>query len=103
MLTWQRSISGAILATAGVAAALLAASAETASAGPFQWLTGKNQQQQQQQQQQQPGGNPGFFPFFGGRGGSQGRAAPDAINAPHADELPRDDPEAMLITNPALS
>ena len=72
MLTWQRSISGAILATAGVAAALLAASAETASAGPFQWLTGKNQQQQQQQQQQQPGGNPGFFPFFGGRGGQSG-------------------------------
>jgi hypothetical protein len=28
----------------------------------------RQNQQQQQQQQQQPGGNPGFFPFFGGQG-----------------------------------
>ena len=99
MLTWQGSKSGAILATATLAAALLAASPETASAGPFSWLTGKNQQQQQEQ----PRGNSGFFPFFGGGRGGQGfRAAPDATTAPHADELPRDDPEAMLITNPAL-
>jgi len=102
MLTWQRSISGAILATAGVAAVLLAASAETASAGPFSWLTGKNQQQQQQQQQEQPSGNPGFFPFFGGRGGAQGWRGPDATAAPHKDELPLGDAEAILITNPAL-
>ena len=101
MLTWQRSISGAILATAGVAAVLLAASAETASAGPFSWLTGKNQQQQQQQQEQ-PSGNPGFFPFFGGRGGAQGWRGPDATAAPHKDELPLGDAEAILITNPAL-
>jgi murein L,D-transpeptidase YcbB/YkuD len=102
MPTWQGSMRGTILVTAGVAAALLAASAEPTSAGPFQWLTGKDQQQQQQQQQQ-PSGNPGFFPFFGGRGGSQGyRAGPDPTTVPHADELPRDDPEAMLITNPAL-
>jgi len=101
MLTWQRSISGAILATAGVAAALLATSSETASAGPFSWLTGKNQQQQPQQQEQ-PGGNPGFFPFFGGRGGSQGyRAAPNATTESHKSELV-DTPEALLITNPAL-
>ena len=99
MLTWQRSISGAILATAGVAAVLLAASAETASAGPFSWLTGKNQQQQQQEQ---PSGNPGFFPFFGGRGGAQGWRGPDATAAPHKDELPLGDAEAILITNPAL-
>ena len=99
MLTWQRSISGAILATAGVAAALLAASAGTASAGPFQWLTGKNQQQQQQGQ---PSGNPGFFPFFGGGRGNQGWRGPDATTAPHKDELPLGDAEAILITNPAL-
>lgn len=99
MLTWQRSISGAILATAGVAAVFLAASAETASAGPFSWLTGKKQQQQQQEQ---PSGNPGFFPFFGGRGGAQGWRGPDATTAPHKDELPLGDAEAILITNPAL-
>jgi murein L,D-transpeptidase YcbB/YkuD len=103
MLAWHGSKSAAILATAGLTAALFAASAETASAGPFQWLTGKNQQQQQQQQPQPPSGNPGFFPFFGGGRGNQGyRAAPDVTAAPHADELPRDDPEAILITNPAL-
>ncbi|MEX1059919.1 MAG: L,D-transpeptidase family protein [Methyloceanibacter sp.] len=102
MLTWQGNRRGTILVTAGVAAALLAASAEPTSAGPFSWLTGKNQQQQQQQEQ--PSGNPGMFPFFGGgRGGGQGWRGPDATTAPHKDELPLGDAEAILITNPALS
>lgn len=105
MLTQQGLRSGAFLATTAFAAALLLI--EPASAGPFQWLTGKNQQQQQQQlpQQQEQGGNPGFFPFFGGKGnrGNRGyQAGPDVTATPRADELPRDDPEALLITNPPL-
>ena len=45
--------SGAILAATGLAAALVVSG--TAHAGPFQWLTGKNQQQQPPQQyQEQP-------------------------------------------------
>ena len=106
MLTRQRCRSGAILATAGLAAALVAASVNPANAGPFQWLTGKNQpaqQPQQQQQQQQPSGNAGLFPFFGGgRGGQTWRGEPDPTTAKHADELPLNDAEVMLITNPAL-
>ena len=105
MLTRQRCRSGAILSTAGLAAALVAASVNPANAGPFQWLTGKNQpaQQPQQQQQQQPSGNAGLFPFFGGgRGGQTWRGEPDPTTAKHADELPLNDAEVMLITNPAL-
>jgi L,D-transpeptidase YcbB len=101
--SWLRG--GGLLAAAALAAALLITTAEPSSAGPFQWFTGKNQQQGQQQQQQQPpsGGNQGFFPFFGGSRGSQGlRAGTDPTAAPHADELPLNDPEVMLITNPAL-
>jgi murein L,D-transpeptidase YcbB/YkuD len=104
MLKWQGSKSGAILASAGLVAALYATSIVPAKAGPFSWLTGKNKQQEQQQPQQ-PRGNPGFFPFFGGGRGQQswqGQAGPDPTTAPRADELPRDDPEALLITNPAL-
>jgi L,D-transpeptidase YcbB len=108
MLSCQAKRSGAAFATAGLAATMLAAvllltSPVPACAGPFSWLTGKNQQQQQQQQQQPPSGGPGLFPFFGGRGGNPGyRAAPDPTAAPHADELPLDDPEVLLITNPPL-
>ena len=109
MLKCQVRTSVAIFAAAGLAAALVT-SAAPANAGPFQWLTGKNQQQQPEQQQQQPqqqqGANQGFFPFFGpGRGNRANRgyqAGPDPTASPRADELPRDDPEAMLITNPAL-
>ena len=105
MLKWQGSKSGAILAAAGFAVALYATSVVPAKAGPFSWLTGKNKQQEQQQQPQQPRGNPGFLPFFGGGRGQQpwqGGGGPDPTTAPRADELPRDDPEALLITNPAL-
>lgn len=109
MLSWQVKRSGAVLATtwlgaAGLAAVLLLTSAAPTSAGPFSWLTGKNQQQQQQQQQQPPsgGGGPGFFPFFGGRGNQGGRGQPDVTATPRADELPVNDPEAYMITNPPL-
>ncbi len=95
MLKWQASKVGAAPAAIGLAVALLALSIVPAKAGPFSWLTGKNKEQQQQQQQ--PNRNPGFFPFFGG-----GRRGPAPTTAPHASELPRNDPEAMLITNPAL-
>ena len=98
--SWLRG--GGLLAAAALAAALLITTAEPSSAGPFQWFTGKNQQQGQQQQPPS-GGNQGFFPFFGGGRGSQGfRAGTDPTAAPHADELPLNDPEVMLITNPAL-
>ena len=104
MLKFQAARGGAIVAATGLAAALLAASVVPTMAGPFSWLTGRNQQQQQQQQPPPPpNGGPGFFPFFGGGRGNQAlRGGQDPTTAPRADELPRDDPEAMLITNPAL-
>jgi murein L,D-transpeptidase YcbB/YkuD len=104
MLKYRGRTSVATFAAAGFAAALVVMSVAQSNAGPFQWLTGKNQQQQQQQQPQpqQRQGGPGFFPFFGGKGGQGYRAGPDPTATPRADELPRDDPEAMLITNPAL-
>jgi murein L,D-transpeptidase YcbB/YkuD len=91
---------GGILAAAGLTAALLIAGIEPSDAGPFQWLTGKNQQQQQQQQQQQPNGNPGFFPFFGGGRGGAWRGAPNSAAESHKSDLV-DTPEALLITNMA--
>ena len=114
MLSGQAGRTGAILAAIGLAAALLATSSAPADAGPFQWLTGKNQQQQQQPppepyqqqpQQQQSGNNPGFFPFFGGKGNRPNRGyqgGPDPTAAPRASELPANDPEAYMITNPPL-
>jgi murein L,D-transpeptidase YcbB/YkuD len=106
MLKSQGIRSGAFLAAAGFVAALCAASIVPANAGPFSWLTGKNrppEEQQQQQQQQQQRGNPGLLPFFGGRNQQPWQGAGrDPTTAPRADELPRDDPEALLITNPAL-
>jgi murein L,D-transpeptidase YcbB/YkuD len=101
MLTWWNNLgSGAVLAAAGLAAALLIVSAEPSSAGPFSWLTGKNQQQQQPQQQGQPDSGSGF-PFFGGGRGNQGWRAPSAATEAHRSDLV-DTPEALLITNPAL-
>jgi L,D-transpeptidase YcbB len=111
MLKSQSSKRGAFLAAISLAVSLVAIEAVPATAGPFSWLTGKNQQQQQQEQQlqqqpfpqqQQPGRNPGFFPFFGGGRANRQGGGPDPTTAPRADELPRDDPEAYLITNPAL-
>jgi L,D-transpeptidase YcbB len=96
MLKWQDSKVGAVPAAIGLAFALVALSVIPAKAGPFNWLNGKNRQQQQQQQQN---GSPGFFPFFGGRG-NQVRS--DSHGSSHASEFPSDDPEAILITNPAL-
>ena len=88
--------------------ALLAASLVPANAGPFSWLTGKNQQQQQQQlQEQQPppqqAGRSGLFPFFGGGRANQQRqgAGPDPVTAPHASSFPATT-EAYVITNPPL-
>ena len=47
MLKGQGKRGGAIAAAAGFAVVLFAASLVPANAGPFSWLTGKNQQQQQ--------------------------------------------------------
>src|SRR5262245_64188722 len=107
MLKGQGKRGGAISAAAGFPVALLATILVPANAGPFSWLTGKNQQQQPQQEQQQlqppPSGRPGLFPFFGGGRNQQWQGAgPDPVTAPHASELPRDEPEALLITNPPL-
>ncbi len=106
MLSWRNWLrGGSILAATCLAVTLLVAGVQPAGAGPFQWLTGKNQQQQQQQpqQQEQPRGGPGLFPFFGGgRGNNPGYRAPSAaIEAPHKSDLV-DTPEALLITNMAL-
>jgi murein L,D-transpeptidase YcbB/YkuD len=102
MLSWRNWLrGGSIVAAAGLAATLLVASVQPSGAGPFQWLTGKNQQQQQQPQQEQQGGGPGLFPFFGGRGNQGRRGAPGPTTESHKSELV-DTPEALLITNPAL-
>ena len=108
MVKGQGKRGGAIAAAAGFAVVLFATSLVPANAGPFSWLTGKNQQQQQQQEQQQfqppqQAGRSGLFPFFGGGRANQKwqGAGPDPVTAPHASELPSGD-EALLITNPPL-
>jgi murein L,D-transpeptidase YcbB/YkuD len=102
MISWRNWLrGGSIVAAAGLAATLLVASVQPSGAGPFQWLTGKNQQQQQQPQQEQQGGGPGLFPFFGGRGNQGRRGATGPTTESHKSELV-DTPEALLITNPAL-
>jgi murein L,D-transpeptidase YcbB/YkuD len=109
MLNGEGKRGGAIAAAAGIAVALFATGLVPANAGPFSWLTGKNQQQQQQQQLQdqppppQQAGRNGLFPFFGGGKAKrqwQGNG-PDPVTAPHASALPSGD-EALLITNPPL-
>ena len=87
------------LAIAGFAVAFMFSGAPTASAGPFSWLTGKNQQQQQAPA---PGGGPGTLPFFGGGRGAVFRNQPDITAAPRASDLPVNDPETFMITNPPL-
>ncbi len=89
-----------MLAAAGLAATLLMASVEPSGAGPFQWLTGKNQQQPQPQQEGQSSGGSGF-PFFGSGRGNQGWRGPTASTDAHRSDL-ADTPESLLITNPAL-
>lgn len=98
----NRLKGGAILVTAGLAVALLVGETAPASAGPFQWLTGRQQDNMQggggaQQVAPNPGGgSSGGFRLFGG-GRSANPAAP-----PGASELNHADPEALMITNPAL-
>ena len=92
---------GAFLVTAGMAVALLAIDIAPSSAGPFQWLTGRQQENIQGRDGQQVAPNPGGggsggFRLFGG-GSRANPAAPTG-----ATELAQDDPEAMMITNPAL-
>ncbi|MET0667202.1 MAG: L,D-transpeptidase family protein [Methyloceanibacter sp.] len=92
---------GAFLVTAGMAVALLAVDIAPSSAGPFQWLTGRQQDNIQGRDGQQVspnsgGSGSGGFRLFGG-GSRSNPAAP-----PGASELNHDDPEALMITNPAL-
>ena len=72
------------LAVAGLAVGFMFFDAPIASAGPFSWLAGKNQQQQQAPA---PGGGPGTLPFFGGRSGAF-RNQPDVTAVPRASDLP---------------
>ena len=83
---------------AGFAVGFMFFDAPIASAGPFSWLAGKNQQQQQAPA---PGGGPGTLPFFGGRSGAF-RNQPDVTAVPRASDLPVNDPETYMITNPPL-
>ncbi len=92
---------GAILVTAGLAVTFFVTASVPASAGPFQWLTGRQQENMQgrdgnSQQAVPNSGGSGGFRLFGG-GGRSNPAAP-----PGASELNYDDPEALMITNPAL-
>ena len=86
------------LALAGFAVGFMFFDAPIAIAGPFSWLAGKNQQQQQAPA---PGGGPGTLPFFGGRSGAF-RNQPDVTAVPRASDLPVNDPETYMITNPPL-
>jgi len=100
MLTRQNWLrGGSILAAAGFASTLLMASVQPSGAGPFQWLTGKNQQQPQEQGQ--PGSGSGFPFFGGGRGNQGGWRGPSASTESHRSDL-ADTAESLLITNPAL-
>jgi L,D-transpeptidase YcbB len=102
MLSWRNWLKGgSILAAAGLGTTILVASAQPSGAGPFQWLTGKNQQQQQQPQQQDSGGGQGLFPFFGGGRGNQGWRGAAPTTDSHRSDLV-DSAEAQMITNPAL-
>lgn len=105
MFDGQGKRGKAIAAAAAFALVLFAASLGPANAGPFSWLTGKNQPPQQQQDQQlQPPPSGGLFPFFGGGRNNRGWQGngPDPVTTPHASALPSDDPEALLIINPPL-
>jgi L,D-transpeptidase YcbB len=100
MSIFQGSFRVAIIATAGLAAALLFAGIESSSAGPFNWLFKGGRQNQMPPDDGSGGGGAGGggSPRFGNRGGSQ-----HPTEQPHASELPVGDPEVAMITNPALS
>ena len=98
MQNQARLKGGAFLVSAGMAVALLAADVAPSSAGPFQWLTGRQRDNLQGTEPStgstgnESRGGGGFF--FGSRSNP---AVP-----PGASELRYDDPEALMITNPAL-
>jgi murein L,D-transpeptidase YcbB/YkuD len=96
--TTNKFRGGALITAAGLVAALLIASVEPSSAGPFNWFKSKNQQNEQSSGDS--GGGRGFFGglFGGGRGSSLGTPTPET----QASELPRNDPEVAMIVNPAL-
>ena len=103
MLSSKAKRRGVFCSSTGLAVAVFAvgfmfSDAPIASAGPFSWLAGKNQQKQQAPA---PGGGPGTLPFFSGRGGAT-RNQPDITAAPRASDLPVNDPETYMITNPPL-
>jgi L,D-transpeptidase YcbB len=95
---------GALIAAAGLVAALLVASAEPSSAGPFNWFKGKNQQDQGSPStgdSSGAGSSGGGGGLFGGLFG--GGRAPQPRTDSQASELPSGDPEVAMILNPALS
>jgi murein L,D-transpeptidase YcbB/YkuD len=92
---------GALMVAAGLVAALLVASAEPSSAGPFNWF-GRNQQDQGAPSTgDSPGASGGGGGLFGGLFGG-GRSSQPSTES-QASELPLGDPEVAMILNPALS
>jgi L,D-transpeptidase YcbB len=103
MLTFKSLVrSGALLATAGLAATLLMSSVEPSSAGLFSWMKGP--QANQGGEDSGGYGGPGLFGggLFGG--GQRGPQQPGS-QAFHGDELPPEEGDAATrawILNPAL-
>jgi L,D-transpeptidase YcbB len=103
MLTFKSLVrSGALLATAGLAATLLMSSVEPSSAGLFSWMKGP--QANQGGDDSGGYGGPGLFGggLFGG--GQRGPQQPGS-QAFHGDELPPEEGDAATrawILNPAL-
>ena len=94
--------SGTRVAAAGLIAALLVAGVGPASAGPFNWFKGKNQQQSQPQAQPQQDSRGNGGGLFGGLFGGGGAARGGPTHESHASELPLGDAEVAMIVNPAL-
>ena len=100
--SWIRG--GTLLATAGLAATLLASSIEPSSAGLFSWMKGPNPGNGGGSGDSDGYGGPGLFGggLFGG--GQRGPQKPGS-QAFHGDELPPDEGDASTrawIINPAL-
>jgi len=93
---------GKIAAACGLIAAFLVVSTGPSAAGPFNWFKGKDRAEPQQEQPSQDSGGNGGGLFGGLFGGNRGGLRGGSEHESQASELARDDPEAMMITNPAL-
>jgi L,D-transpeptidase YcbB len=92
-------LSGARIAAAILAAAILVATVQSSRAGPFGLFNNSRDNNSQQAPQANSGGGGGGF--FGGLfGGGRSNSAPQPES--QASELPQGDPEVAMIVNPAL-